>query len=348
MVKDSTLYDRLEIPCDANESQIKKAFTNLSKKWHPDKHPDEMKEEADKKFKSIVEAKDVLLDTDKRRTYDQIGMDVFNTQQQPFNPFHHFNFNLNPFQNFQNPNVQLKPVHFTLNATIEQIYAQENVSFTYTYLTHCQKCDGDGGKLDTCKTCKGNGRSVVIQQMGNMMTQAIRECGDCNGKGKKVCEKCVCKNGQVDQSKTMSMTLSSSLLSGHVIQVKNEGNRFKQFVSDLMVTIHILPHPIFKRDNYHLMMNIELTLFEALFGFKKEVNYIDGSVMIIESTEKTNYNFVKCLQNKGINSQGNLYLIHTFGLPSLESEYKDIFKDILPHQPDKYEIDKKRIISFLT
>ena len=54
MVKDSTLYERLEIPTDASESQIKKAFNNLSKKWHPDKNEDDMKVEADKKFKSIV------------------------------------------------------------------------------------------------------------------------------------------------------------------------------------------------------------------------------------------------------------------------------------------------------
>lgn len=324
MVKDSTLYDRLEISCDASESQIKKAYTNLSKIWHPDKHPEEMKEEASKKFKSIVDAKDILLDTEKRRNYDQFGME-------PPQP------NFNPFFNFQN--FQLKPVQYTLNVTLEQLYHQESVSFTYAYNTDCLECES---KMETCLICKGSGKIVLTQRMGNIMTQCIRDCGDCNGRGKRVFEKCVCKNGQVEQMKTMSLQLSSSLSSGHLIQVKNEGNRTKGFVSDLMVTIHILPHPVFKKEQYHLMMNIELSLYEALFGFKKDVKYIDGSMLTIESTEKTNYNTVKCLPNKGINSQGNLYMIYTFGLPTLDSGFKNI-----PDQIEKYEFDKNVIRLFL-
>ena len=50
MVKDTTLYDRLEIPPNADESQIKKAYIKLSKQWHPDKHDDDHKEEATVKF----------------------------------------------------------------------------------------------------------------------------------------------------------------------------------------------------------------------------------------------------------------------------------------------------------
>ena len=75
-VKDSALYDRLGVPTDATDLQIKKAFIQLSKQWHPDKHRDEMKDEATQKFKDITEAKDILSDDDKRRTYDQIGMDI--------------------------------------------------------------------------------------------------------------------------------------------------------------------------------------------------------------------------------------------------------------------------------
>ena len=56
MVKDTTLYDRLKLSTDATESQIKKSYIQLSKIWHPDKHPEEQKEEASKKFQDIKQA----------------------------------------------------------------------------------------------------------------------------------------------------------------------------------------------------------------------------------------------------------------------------------------------------
>ena len=53
MVKDSNLYDILGISTEASDVDIKRAFIKLSKKWHPDKHSEEMKEEASKKFKEM-------------------------------------------------------------------------------------------------------------------------------------------------------------------------------------------------------------------------------------------------------------------------------------------------------
>ena len=62
MVKDSTLYDRLGVPSNADESEIKKAYKKAALRWHPDKNPNN-KEEANKKFQEISEAFDVLSDS---------------------------------------------------------------------------------------------------------------------------------------------------------------------------------------------------------------------------------------------------------------------------------------------
>jgi len=344
MVKDSTLYERLEIPTDASESQIKKAFNALSKKWHPDKNEDDMKAEADKKFKSIVEAKDILIDAEKRRLYDQIGMDIFS---QPQNPFPNFNFNFNPFANFGfQTGFHLRPIQLSINVTLEQVYRQENVSVTYNCQTNCKKCEGEGGQTETCNLCKGNGKVVNVQKMGNMMTQSIRDCHECQGRGKRVHTRCDCKDGIVEEKRTVNFSLASSITSGYQINIKGQGNQHRQYVSDLNLTIQILPHPVFKQENNNLLMNVELTLYEALFGFSKTITHIDGNPIQIESST-TNYNSVKCIPNKGMNSQGNLYIIYTFGLPTLDPEYKDIFKDMLPHTIEKHKVDKDVIISYL-
>jgi len=368
MVKDTTLYDRLGLAPDASESQIKKAFIQLSKQWHPDKHTDEMKEEASTKFKSITEAKDILSDTEKRNTYDQIGMDIFkqNSGQASENPFGGFPFG-NPFGGFpfgnpfggnpfggnpfgnQGPVRQLHPVQITASVTLEQIYRQETINISYTYQKDCEKCNGEGGKTDSCNVCKGNGKIVQVQKMGNMMTQSIRDCHGCSGKGKTVSSNCKSCNGNcaVDEQKMVSFPLSSQLVSGNKIQVKNEGNRSKQHASDLIVTINILPHSVFKQDNANLYVKIELSLYEALFGFTKMIKYIDGNDMTFESTEKTNYYTVKCIPNKGVNTQGNLYVIYTFGLPTLDKGCKDVLRDLISNKVENYEQNKDNVMTFL-
>lgn len=72
MVRETEYYDRLGITADADANQIKKAYRKLALKWHPDKNQDN-KEAAEKKFKEISEAYDVLSDDSKKSIYDQYG-----------------------------------------------------------------------------------------------------------------------------------------------------------------------------------------------------------------------------------------------------------------------------------
>ncbi|XP_066591006.1 dnaJ homolog subfamily B member 6-like isoform X2 [Prorops nasuta] len=67
-------YRVLEISRTATGVEIKKAYRKLALRWHPDKNPENL-EEANKKFKEISEAYEVLSDDKKRRVYDQYGKD---------------------------------------------------------------------------------------------------------------------------------------------------------------------------------------------------------------------------------------------------------------------------------
>lgn len=361
MVKDSVLYDRLNVATDATDTQIKKAFIHLSKQWHPDKHGDEMKEEASTKFKEITEAKDILIDTDKRSTYDQIGMDILRQGQgggggdsmaNPFgggfpfggggggfNPFGGGGFNpfggggFNPFGGGGGQQRQLQPVMVDVKVTLEQLYKEERVSLIYTHQVDCQQCDGEGGKTDTCTDCKGNGKVVHVQRMGNIMTQSISDCRKCNGKGRQISSKCGACSGQGFSSvqKSLAFSLSSRLVSGNKVQVRGEGNRSKQSASDLIVTVNVIPHDIFKHQQSDLLTRVELTLHEALFGFNKTLALFDGSVLVLESSTKTDCNTIKCFQQKGIHKEGKLYVMYVFTLPTMKKEdYGDILKDMLP------------------
>ena len=70
------LYDILEIPSDADEDAIKKAYRRLAVKYHPDKNPGN--KEAEEKFKKISHAYEILGNKEKRQMYDQYGEDAVN------------------------------------------------------------------------------------------------------------------------------------------------------------------------------------------------------------------------------------------------------------------------------
>ncbi|MEQ2258166.1 DnaJ subfamily B member 6-A, partial [Xenotaenia resolanae] len=67
-------YSVLGVPRNASQDDIKKAYRKLALKWHPDKNPDN-KEEAERKFKELAEAYEVLSDKSRRDAYDRYGND---------------------------------------------------------------------------------------------------------------------------------------------------------------------------------------------------------------------------------------------------------------------------------
>ena len=337
MVRDSTLYNRLGIQSDATDEQIKKAFNQLSKKWHPDKNPDNL-EEANIKFQEITEAKDILSDNEKRRIYDQIGMDMFNNNNQVGPDF----MNGNPFANFggfpfgmggMGGMKREKPVsNITeqLNVTLEQIYNEDNINFSYKYKVSCTNCNGEGtkdGKPNICSECNGNGMKVQVIKMGNMIQQATTTCHNCNGSGKTsniINNKCTICTGKcfMFKDKNIQIPLKSGLVNGNKIQLEGKGNQIKNNKSNLILIINELPHGYFKRNNNDLFITIDLKLYQILYGFDKIINHLDGRKIHITNTGKTDLNLIRKIQGEGMkiinsNNKGDLYVKFNLILPNM-------------------------------
>src|SRR3989344_384803 len=72
----SDYYDILGVDKNATADEIKKSYRRQALEWHPDRHSDN-KEAAEKRFKEINEAYQVLSDSNKRQAYDQFGSSAF-------------------------------------------------------------------------------------------------------------------------------------------------------------------------------------------------------------------------------------------------------------------------------
>jgi len=371
MVKDNTLYDRLEVNTNASHDEIKKSYFKLSKKWHPDKHIDEQEKlEATQKFKELSEAKEILLDEEKRNLYNQIGMDILNNggqMQNDFNPFgeggfpfdnifnSHFNFNMGNMGNMGNNRREEKPENIieTINVTLEDIYNEKTVDFTYKQKVYCSKCNGEGykdGKSPICRECNGKGMKVQIIRMGNMIQQLSNTCGNCRGTGKvssdeDKCDICV-GNCYTIKDKQISIPLKSGLSNENKINISGKGHQLKNGKTDLIININEIHHSIFKRNGNDLFITLEIRLYQALFGFSKIINHLDNRELLINSNTKTDFNTIRKISNEGFkslnsNDTGDLYVKFIINLPNLidlPDEGKNNLKSILALF-DKDEVD---------
>lgn len=111
-------YEILEISKDASDSEIKKSFRSLARKYHPDKNPDNP--EAENKFKEIQEAYAILSEPNEKSKYDRYGHN--RPGGSPFGP-----------GGFQGVNINIDDL---FGGGIESIFGQ-----IYRYHRHCRKVD---------------------------------------------------------------------------------------------------------------------------------------------------------------------------------------------------------------
>jgi DnaJ family protein A protein 2 len=351
MVKDTTLYNRLEVSPSTPIDEIKKKGKKLLIKWHPDKNPGNV-EEATKKFQDIQEALSILENPEKREVYDKFGMDGIKGdmggQEGGFNPFGAgfpfggdgpFGFSFgggNPFgggfPGQMNRSEEKENVVERLDVTLEQIYKEESVNLKYNQKVACTKCNGEGstdGKKISCNDCNGKGVKVRIMRMGPIQQQAVSPCGSCSGKGTSIPDSSKCTgcaaSGYVTKEKTMAIPLKKGFGNGLKMQLEGKGHNVKGNKSDLIVIINELEHPVFKRKGSDLIVEIELKLYQALFGFDKIITHLDGRKLHLHHTGKTNYQTVRRISGEGMldlrsKQNGDLIIKFTIDLPTITNE----------------------------
>lgn len=329
MVKETKLYELLEVSPNCNDSDLKKAYRKMSIKWHPDKNPNSV-EEATKKFQEISESFSILSDPEKRKIYDQFGkegMEQMNSGPDidPNDIFSQFFAGNNPFGgngpfggsfNFGfNQNRESKKEHITkeIKVSLKSVYNEETISIKYEYKSYCRDCDGTGNVnkiVPTCDSCNGSGVQVRIQRMGPMISQQTIPCPDCKGTGKKytkkedICKECDGKSYHIKE-RSINLPLKNGLSSGNKIHLESMGHEFKDYNTDLFLTIIITDNEKFERNGDDLVTNVEIELFQSLFGFHKIISHLNGKLININSKELTKDNTYRKIKGLGMKNLSN-------------------------------------------
>ncbi|KAJ3287057.1 DnaJ- protein scj1 [Rhizoclosmatium sp. JEL0117] len=335
-------YKILGISRSAQKREIKKAYKDLSLKYHPDKNPGD--KEVEQKFMEIANAYEVLSDEEKRRIYDQYGEEGLSGQNQnnfhnPFDIFSQFGFGgggHHGHQERKGPEVTM-----VLSVSLEELFNGEQIEVEVNKQVICPICRGSGAKnandVKKCTSCNGQGIKIVKQQLAPGMWQQMQtHCDVCGGKGKVVKSKCTsCHGHKVKRgSHQITVTVERGMPDQHHIVFDGEGDEHPDITpGDIHFVINTQPHPVFTREGNNLRMVKEISLKDALLGVKFDVNHLDGKKVTITRDGVTQPGFVQVVKGQGMpthmypSERGDLYVQYSVSLPaSLTAEQKKLIE----------------------
>jgi molecular chaperone DnaJ len=301
MAEKRDYYEVLGISKGASDDEIKHAYRNLAKKYHPDMNPGDA--EAEKKFKEVNEAYEVLSDPDKRARYDQYGHAGFDQSFGGGGGAYQysgsgFDFDLGSiFGDFfgggfgssrsggqrQTPG---KSVYQRIYLTFEEAAFGCKKTISYPRIEKCPDCDGSGAAKGTspvtCAKCGGRGTITTSQRTMFGMMQQQTACPDCGGRGKTIPTPCPnCKGkGFIRINKSVEVNIPAGIDDGQQLTVRGQGNvsTNRGAAGDLVIEVAVKAHTIFTRDGYNIYCEIPITFVEAALGAEIDVPSLEGNI----------------------------------------------------------------------
>ena len=363
-------YEVLGVSKGASEDEIKKAYKKMARKYHPDLNPGD--KAAEESFKEVNEAYEVLSDPDKKARYDQYGhagVDPnFGAGGAGFDGSFDFGDLGDIFGSFfgggfggggrrTNPNAPQRGESIRLSLTIsfeEAAFGCEK-EVTVERMEQCGTCSGSGCAAGTtpevCPDCHGTGQVQVRRQTPMGVFATSSPCGRCGGKGKIIHQPCPdCRGtGAVRKRKTIKASVPAGIDNGQTISIRGQGHAGKNGgpAGDLLITITVRPHELFRREGTSVLCEAPITFAQAVLGAELEIPTIDGKVKY-DLPEGTQSGTTFRLKGKGIPSingrgRGDQYVTVYIETPrNLNREQKEALKKFAETMGDNnYEERRK-------
>ena len=316
-------YEVLGVDKGASDDEIKKAFRQQAKKYHPDLHPGD--QEAEAKFKEINEAYSILSDPDKKAKYDQFGHAGVDPNGFGGGGYGAYDVDLGDIfssifgggfggGSSRRRNGPSKGSDLKYRMSLEFMEAafglERDIQITKEDL--CKACGGSGAQPgttpETCPTCRGAGRVQQQTQTLFGMTMVTKTCPTCSGRGTVIKTPCTqCRGrGRMKTSKVLHVKIPAGVDTGDMIPLRGEGEPGTNGgpYGDLYIEIRVKSHDVFRRDGINTFCDVPITYAQAALGGEIEVPTIYGKEKFILK-EGTQPGDTSILRGKGIPNKTN-------------------------------------------
>jgi len=338
-------YSLLGVSRDASEQELKRAYKKLAMKYHPDRNQGD--KEAEKKFKEVSEAYEVLSDQNKRQAYDQFGHEGLDARFGQGGGFQGGSFNdifgdvfgdiFGGGSRSQNRARRGSDLEYRIEVSLEDAIKGKEIKISVPRKVNCNSCKGTGAKngtaLKTCNHCNGQGQVRVSQGFFSVQ----QTCPVCKGRGSVIEENCPdCSgSGFIQETKKLAVKIPSGVDNGDQIRLSGEGEGGPNngVPGDLYVSISVKPHKFFQRDGDDILCEVPISFTSATLGDKIILPTLEGKVEL-KVPAGTQSGKAFRIKNKGVKSvrssyKGDLYCKVNIETPvNLTKEQKELLNKL--------------------
>ncbi|MBI9049480.1 MAG: molecular chaperone DnaJ [Anaerolineaceae bacterium] len=361
-------YEVLGVSRDANADEMKNAFRQLARKYHPDINKEA---DAEERFKELNEAYAVLSDPEKRAAFDRYGHAGLNGMggmpdfsgmdfSDIFEDF--FGFNMGGGRRkARNAPRRGADLGQTVQLSFEESVFGIDKDIEYTRDEICTTCQGSGAEAGTtpekCTACDGRGEVRHMRQtfLGSMVQ--VVTCPTCNGKGEVIKSPCkVCHgNGLERKTVTKTVKIPGGVDSGTQVRLSGEGQPGVNGGpnGNLYVEIRVKNHKFYRRQGDNILLDLNINVAQATLGAEIDVPTVHGDEKLVIPSG-TQPGKVFTLRNKGIphlrgGGRGDEKVIVNIEIPSkLDDTQRKLFEEladtlgseVLPQEKSIFDILK--------
>jgi len=277
----------------ASDAEIKRAYRKLARRYHPDINPGDRT--AEQRFRQILDAYETLIDPQRRHRYDLgFGPEAGDRRTSGFEGFDFTTRGTDHSGTFgdlvaevlsergarrQAPPEPGSDLHHELHLDFEDAFHGAQRAVQVMRRETCRTCSGAGqtrAQHGVCLVCQGNG--AVRSVRGHMVFS--KTCPGCAGSGQqrpRLCEACS-GTGQETRAETIKVRIPAGIADGERVRVPGKGNAGLRggAPGDLYITVHVPPHPLYRREGDDLHMVVPIAIHEAALGARVEIPTPEG------------------------------------------------------------------------